>query len=99
MYSPGGGDARATAPPNARDSSSSMPIDHGPTWHRDVRVERGDRDRIIGGKREWNSDRPSSGAPFQRSFGIHSGNVFLGPPNKRRLPGEHDDVRGLARLL
>ncbi|CAM6010045.1 unnamed protein product [Sphagnum balticum] len=72
MYSPSRGDARATAAPNARDLSSSMPIDHVPTWQRepysssssrDVRLDRGDRsDRGIAGKRDWNnsSDRTTS---------------------------------------
>ncbi|CAK9276664.1 unnamed protein product [Sphagnum jensenii] len=72
MYSPSRGDARATAAPNARDLSSSMPIDHVPTWQRepysssssrDVRLDRGDRsDRGIAGKRDWNnsSDRTAS---------------------------------------
>ncbi len=72
MYSPSRGDARATAAPNARDLSSSMPIDHVPTWQRepysssssrDVRVDRGDRsDRGIAGKRDWNNscDRTTS---------------------------------------
>uniref|UniRef100_A0A7I4AGK7 Uncharacterized protein n=1 Tax=Physcomitrium patens TaxID=3218 RepID=A0A7I4AGK7_PHYPA len=95
MYSPGRGDARATALPNARDSSTSMPIDHASAWHRepynrDARLDRGDRERIIGGKREWNSDRASFGAPYPRAFGgLHPVNGSLGPPNKRRLNGRH----------
>lgn len=94
MYSPGRGDARATAPPNARDSSTSMPIDHASAWqkepyNRDMGLDRGDRDRIIGGKREWNSDRPSTGAPYHRAFGgLHPVNGSLGPPIKRRVNGE-----------
>ncbi|XP_024374727.1 uncharacterized protein [Physcomitrium patens] len=95
MYSPGRGDARATALPNARDSSTSMPIDHSSAWqrepyNRDVRLDRGDRERTIGGKREWNSDRASPGAPYQRGFGgLHPVNGYLGPPSKRRLNGRH----------
>ena len=91
MYSPNGDDARASAPPNARDSTSSIPREY-PAWQRetykrDVRIDRVERDRVGAGKRSWSADRVTPGTPIQRGFGgapMHG----LGPRNKPRFQGK-----------
>lgn len=92
MFSPTGGDARASAPPNARDTSSSMPSDHSSAWDRPhcARSDRGDRDRLLSGKRDaWSLGRAPAAPSYHRASGLSANGSSVGPPSKRRPPGTY----------
>lgn len=74
MYSFGRGDVCVIVLFNVCDLLIFMFIDYVFVWqrefyNRDMRLDRGDRDRIIGGKREWNFDWFLLGVFYYRVFG------------------------------